>query len=133
MKMSCLDHVGIAVSNADTATALYEGLLGLPIAARETLESMNLKVVKVKAGETTLEFLEPLPGETVISKFLAARGEGLHHLCFEVDDVDAATAEATSKGYEPVWPHPRPGSGGRRVQFLKPKRTGGVLIEFIQR
>jgi len=111
---------------------LYRDALGLPVADLEVLGDMKLKVIKVKAGDTTLELLEPLPGETVISKFIATRGGGIHHVCFEVDDVRGATMELASRGYEPLWPEPRRGAGNRLVNFLRPKKTGGVLIEFNQ-
>jgi methylmalonyl-CoA/ethylmalonyl-CoA epimerase len=132
MKIRKIEHLGIGVQSLEEALKLYRDALGLPIADLEILAEMKLKIIKVKAGETVLELLEPLPGETVISKFLAERGGGIHHLCFEVDDVKAATAELSAKGYEPLWPEPRRGAGNRLVNFLRPKKTGGVLIEFNQ-
>jgi methylmalonyl-CoA/ethylmalonyl-CoA epimerase len=132
MKVLKLEHLGIGVPDLEEALKLYRDAIGLPVADIEILGDMKLKVIKVKVGETVLELLEPLPGETVISKFLAERRGGVHHVCFEVDDVAAATKEMAAKGYEPLWPAPRPGAGGRLVNFLKPKQTGGVLIEFNQ-
>lgn len=129
MRLRKIDHIGIACRDAAKAEAFYSGVLGLPVVARETLEAMRLRVVKVRASEVVLELLEPLPGEDVVSKFLAKNGEGMHHVCFEVDDVNAATAELAAKGYTPVWDTPRVGAGGDRVNFLRPKETGGVLIE----
>lgn len=132
MKIRGVDHLGIACRSAADAERLYAGALGLPVVARETLEDMKLRVVKVKAGETVLELLEPMEGEAVISKFLASRGEGLHHVCFDVEDVRAAAAELRARGYETVWDEPRRGAGGRTVHFLKPRGTAGVLIELSQ-
>lgn len=132
MKVRKIEHLGIGVPSLEDALKLYRDALGLPVADLEVLGDMKLKVIKVKIGETVLELLEPLPGETVISKFLAERKGGIHHVCFEVDDVAAATKEMSSKGFEPLWPAPRPGAGNRLVNFLKPKQTGGVLIEFNQ-
>ena len=132
MNIEKIEHLGIAVKNLEKAVALYHGVLGMPIVDRETLGEMKLKVVKVQAGESVLELLEPLPGEQVISKFLATEGEGIHHVCFEVDDVAKATEHVRSQGYETVWPAPKKGAGGRLVMFLKPKQTGGVLIELNQ-
>ncbi len=129
MKIRKLEHLGIAVKSAAEAEALYAGVLGLPVVARETLDAMKLKVVKVACGASVLELLEPLPGEEVIAKFLASSGPGIHHVCFEVDDVAAATAELKGAGYATIWPEPREGAGHRRVNFLRPKQTGGVLIE----
>ncbi len=132
MKIRKIEHLGIAVRDVEKALALWNGALGLPVTDREVLPELKLKVAKVAAGESVMELLEPLPGEEVISKFLAARGEGIHHVCYEVEDVAAATAELKAKGYETVWPEPRRGAGGRWVNFLKPRQTGGVLIELNQ-
>ena len=132
MKIRKIEHLGIGVPNLEEAMKLYRDALGLPVADLELLADMKLKVIKVQAGDTVLELLEPLPGETVISKFIAEKRGGIHHICFEVDNVMAATAELSAKGYEPLWPEPRPGAGGRLVNFLRPKQTGGVLIEFNQ-
>jgi methylmalonyl-CoA/ethylmalonyl-CoA epimerase len=132
MNVRKIEHLGIAVTNLEEAMKLYRDALKLPVADLEVLGDMKLKVIKVKAGETVLELLEPLAGETVITKFLAAQGGGIHHVCFEVDDVRGATMELASKGYEPLWPEPRRGAGNRLVNFLRPKLTGGVLIEFNQ-
>ena len=132
MKIRKIDHIGIGVPSLEEALKLYRDVLGLPVADMEILGDMKLKVIKVKAGDTVLELLEPLAGETVISKFLATRGGGIHHVCFEVDDVRGATMELAAKGYEPLWPEPRRGAGNRLVNFLRPKKTLGVLIEINQ-
>ncbi|HKS17176.1 MAG TPA: methylmalonyl-CoA epimerase [Planctomycetota bacterium] len=132
MKIKKIEHLGIGVPSLEEALKLYRDALGFPVADLEVLGDMKLKVIKVQAGDTVLELLEPLPGETVISKFLAERKGGIHHVCFEVDDVMGATMELASKGYEPLWPEPRRGAGNRLVNFLRPKKTGGVLIEFNQ-
>jgi methylmalonyl-CoA/ethylmalonyl-CoA epimerase len=132
MKIGKIDHLGLACRSAEAAEKFYAGALGLPVVHRETLEAMKLKVVKIRSGESVLELLEPLPGEDVVSKFLAGRGEGIHHICFAVEDVAAATAELRAKGYTPVWPEPRRGSEGKLVNFLRPKETFGTLIELAQ-
>ncbi len=133
MKIGKIDHLGLACRSAEAAENFYAGVLGLPVVHRETLDVLKLKVVKVRSGESVLELLEPLPGEDVITKFLATRGEGIHHVCFVVEDVAAATAELSAKGYTPVWPAPRPGAEGRIVNFLRPRETFGVLIELSER
>ncbi len=129
MKIRRIEHLGLACRSAEAAAKFYSEVLGLPVVARETLADMKLKVVKVGAGQSVLELLEPLEGEGVVSKFLAARGEGLHHVCFEVEDLVAATAELRAKGYVPLWDEPRKGAGGRWVNFLRPKDAFGMLIE----
>jgi methylmalonyl-CoA/ethylmalonyl-CoA epimerase len=127
-----IEHLGIACRSAEQAAAFYSGVLGLPEVSRETLADLKLKVIKVRAGESVLELLEPLEGEAVISKFLASRGEGIHHVCFEVDDVREAARELRAKGYQALWEEPKPGAGGRLVNFLRPKETFGVLVELNQ-
>ena len=132
MKIRKIEHIGLACRSVQDAEKFYSDALGLPVVERETLEDQKLKIVKVAAGESVLELLQPLDGELIISKFLATRGEGVHHVCFEVDDVNEATAELRAKGYQPLWDQPRPGAGGRRVNFLRPKDAHGVLIELNQ-
>lgn len=129
MNIRKIEHIGIACRSAERAEAFYHGVLGLPVESRETIGPMKLRVTKVRASEVVLELLEPCEGEDVVSKFLAKNGEGIHHICFEVDDVAAATAYLRGKGYAPLWDTPRIGAGGKRVNFLRPKETGGVLIE----
>ena len=132
MKILKIEHLGLACRSADKAAEFYAGILGLPVVARETLEEMKLKVVKVQSGESVLELLEPLDGEPVISKFLAAKGEGVHHVCFEVEDLREAMKELKAKGYTPLWDEPKVGAGGKWVNFLRPKETFGVLLELNQ-
>ncbi len=132
MKILRIEHLGLACRSAESAAAFYSGVLGLPVVSRETLEGMKLKVVKLRSGESLLELLEPLDGEPVISKFLAARGEGIHHVCFEVEDLREAMKELRAKGYIPLWDEPKVGAGGKWVNFLRPKETFGVLLELNQ-
>lgn len=130
MKIRKIEHIGIAVRDVEQARAFYTGTLELPAISEETVESMKLRIVKIRVGETVLELLEPLEGEAVIRGFLDRRGEGIHHICFEVDDVRAATREVEGRGCRVLWPEPRRGAGGRAVNFLHPGSTRGVLIEF---
>ena len=129
MKILKIDHLGLACRSAEETARFYESVLGLPIVSRESLDDMKLRVVKVGTEGPVLELLEPMEGEDVIAKFLEKRGEGVHHVCFEVEDVRAATVELREKGLTPVWPEPRPGAGGKLVNFLRPKEAFGVLIE----
>jgi methylmalonyl-CoA/ethylmalonyl-CoA epimerase len=132
MKILKIEHLGLACRSAEAAARFYADVLGLPVVARETLVDMKLKVVKVQSGESVLELLEPLEGEPVISKFLASKGEGIHHVCLAVEDLRGAIRELKAKGYTPLWEEPRVGAGGRWVTFLRPKETFGVLIELNQ-
>ena len=128
MNIRKIEHVGIAVRSAEAARDFYAGRLDLAAVSDETIDEMKLRIVKIEVGETVLELLEPLAGEAVISRFLDKRGEGIHHICFGVDDVAAATGEAGRRGCRVLWEEPRRGAGGRRVNFLHP--VHGVLIEF---
>jgi methylmalonyl-CoA/ethylmalonyl-CoA epimerase len=132
VKILKIEHLGMACRSAEAAATFYAEVLGLPIVSRETLDDMKLKVVKVKTGESVLELLEPLDGEPVISKFLASRGEGIHHVCLAVEDIREAIRELKAKGYSPLWDEPKVGAGGKWVTFLRPKDTFGVLLELNQ-
>lgn len=126
-----VDHIGIAVRNMDRARAFYAGVLGLAVVSEEIVASMKLHVVKLRAGETEVELLEPMEGEEVVSAFIDRRGEGIHHVCFEVDDVGAAADGVRKGGCRVLWPEPRMGSAGRPVQFVHPSSAFGVLVEFV--
>ena len=132
MKIRKIEHLGMACRSAEAAAKFYTEVLGLPVVARETLDDLKLKVIKVRTGESVLELLEPMDGEPVISKFLASRGEGIHHVCLEVEDIREAIRELKAKGYSPLWDEPKVGAGGKWVTFLRPKDTFGVLLELNQ-
>jgi methylmalonyl-CoA/ethylmalonyl-CoA epimerase len=132
MKIRKIEHLGLACRSAEAAAKFYSEVLGLPVVSRETIEDMKLKVVKVQTGESVLELLEPMEGEPVISKFLAGRGEGIHHICLEVEDIREAIKELKAKGFSPLWDEPKVGAGGKWVTFLRPKDTFGVLLELNQ-
>lgn len=132
MKILKIEHLGLACRSSEAAAKFYAEVLGLPVVARETLSDLKLKVVKVGAGESVLELLEPLEGEPVISKFLGSHGEGIHHICLEVEDIREAIRELKAKGCHPLWDEPKVGAGGKWVTFLRPKETFGVLLELNQ-
>jgi len=133
MKIKKIEHLGLACRSAEAAAKFYTEVLGLPVVSRENLPDMKLQVVKVQVGESVLELLEPeAGGDPVISKFLESRGEGIHHVCLEVEDIREAIAELKAKGYHPLWDEPKVGAGGKWVVFLRPKETFGILIELNQ-
>jgi methylmalonyl-CoA/ethylmalonyl-CoA epimerase len=132
MKIRKIEHLGLACRSSEAAAKFYSEVLGLPVVSRETIPDMKLKVVKIQTGESVLELLEPMEGEPVISKFLAGRGEGIHHVCLEVEDIREAIKELKAKGFSPLWDEPKVGAGGKWVTFLKPKDTFGVLLELNQ-
>ncbi|MCL6581958.1 MAG: methylmalonyl-CoA epimerase [Firmicutes bacterium] len=130
--MARLDHIGVAVRDLEAGARFYTEVLGLAVAHREVLEERGLKVALIPVGDSNIEFLEPTSPASTVAKFLETRGEGLHHVCFEVEDVEEALSRARSAGYALVDEKPRPGAGGKLVAFLHPKGTSGVLVELCQ-
>lgn len=134
LKDCILDHIAIAVKSIPAAKKFYQDL-GL-VFSDEIEEVKDQKVLTAFASvdhNAHIELLEPTSEESAIHKFIATKGEGLHHLCFKVPDVRAKTQELSDKGYKFIYPEPRIGAGGCLVNFLHPKSTGGVLIEISQR
>lgn len=127
-----LDHVGIVVGNLSDAIARWQPLLGPPESPPEEVPGGDVRVAFFATGPTHLEFVEPSGLRSPVSKFLATRGGGLHHLAFAVPDVDAALAEVASRGGRLIDSHGRPGARGRRIGFAHPAAFGGVLVEFVE-
>ena len=127
-----IDHIGVATDDLDGAVALYEGSLGMPVAHRETVESQGVEAVLLDVGEGHVELLSPLGPDTPVGKFLSARGEGLHHVAYRVEDIDATLASLGEKGVRLIDREARTGIRSSRVAFLHPKSTGGVLTEIVE-
>lgn len=128
-----LDHVGIAVKDADRAKALYQRLFDLPVNLEKTVADQGVKIVKLASGESFVECLEPLTFDTPVGRFLAKRGGGLHHICFAVPDIKAALADVKAKGVKLIDEVPRIGAAGLPIAFLHPDSCDGVLIEFVEK
>ena len=126
-----LDHLGIAVRSLADAKTIYEKL-GLALSQEEVVLSENVRVVMVPVGETRLELLEPTSDDSVIAKFIAKRGEGLHHISIRVPDLNAAVQKLRSAGTRLVSDEIKIGAGGHRYIFLHPSGTSGVLIELVE-
>jgi methylmalonyl-CoA/ethylmalonyl-CoA epimerase len=127
-----LDHVGIAVLDLKRAAERWRPLLGMPTGPPEEIPSNRVRVVFLEAGGVRVELVEPLDGGSPVAKFLAHRGEGIHHLAFGVPNVDRALAELMSRGERVVDQTGRPGARGHRVGFAHPSAFGGVLVEFVE-
>jgi methylmalonyl-CoA epimerase len=127
-----LDHLGIAVRDPEAVARLFETLLGAGPYRQETIEREGVRTHFIRAGTAKLELLEALGSESPIAKHLEKRGEGLHHLAFEVNNVHAELARLKAAGFTPLSDTPRPGADGKLIFFLHPKDTHGVLIEFCQ-
>ncbi|MGH9496577.1 MAG: methylmalonyl-CoA epimerase [Candidatus Sulfotelmatobacter sp.] len=126
-----IDHLGIAVKSLAAAKAIYE-TLGLPVSPEETVEHEKVRVVMVPVGESRLELLEATSGDSAIAKFIAKRGEGLHHVCLKVPDLAAAVARLKKNGVRLVSEEIKIGAGGHRYVFVHPASAGGVLLELVQ-
>ena len=126
-----IDHLGIAVKSLSSAKAIYEKL-GLSISPEETVEHEQVKLVMVPVGESRLELLEATSPDSTIAKFIAKRGEGLHHVCLKVPDLAAAVARLRGDGVRLVSEEIKVGAGGHRYIFVQPASTGGVLLELVQ-
>ncbi len=127
-----VDHIGIAVSNIDQAVKLYTEVLGLKLKSTETLAAQKVKTAIITVGDTKIELLESTDPEGVIAKFIESRGEGLHHIAFEVDNIEDAIGTMTGKGVSMIDTKPRKGVENTDVAFLHPKSTGKVLMELLE-
>lgn len=126
-------HIGIAVRNLDEALRLYHEALGLPLHGRESVESDGVNVAFLPAGDTELELLDATDPESPVARFIEKRGEGIHHIALEVDDVAETLKILRDRGYRLIDEEPRIGAGGVRVAFVHPRSTGGVLIELCEK
>ncbi|MEO7985331.1 MAG: methylmalonyl-CoA epimerase [Gemmatimonadales bacterium] len=123
-------HVGVAVPDLDAALTFYRDVLGLEPHPPEIAD--GARIVALSFGESAVELLAPLEQDSPIAKFLARRGPGIHHICYRVPDLDAALASCRTAGYRLVDETPRLGAGGRRIAFVHPKATAGILIELTE-
>ena len=126
-----IDHLGIAVKSLAAAKGIYEKL-GLQVSPEETVEAEQVRLVMVPVGESRLELLEPTAETSTIAKFIAKRGEGLHHVCMRVPDLRAAVERLKRDGVRLVSDEIKTGAGGHRYVFVHPASAGGVLLELVQ-
>ena len=127
-----VDHIGIAVRSVEEACAFYRDVLALRVGETFDMPGRGVRAALVDGGNVTIELLEPLGEDTPVGKFLAKRGEGIHHVAFRVADIDAAMENLKNRGVEFVTPEPQIGAHGRRIVFLSPKSCHGVLIELCE-
>lgn len=132
MKTKRIDHIGIVVKSAEEKLKLYRDFLGLEVTDIEELPERGLKVYFISVGDTRIELLEPLHENSEVSGFLEKKGEGIHHIAFNVQGIMNAVELAKSNGLQPLSEEPKKGAGGTKVLFLHPKTTGGVLIELVE-
>ena len=129
--MAKIDHIGIAVKSLAAAKSIYEKL-GLSISAEETVEQEQVRVVMVSVGESRLELLEATAEDSTIAKFVAKRGEGLHHVCLRVPNLSGAVERLKKDGVRLVSEEIKIGAGGHKYVFVHPSSAGGVLLELVE-
>ena len=127
-----IDHIAIVVRSIEEALPTYEGALGLELTEVEEMPEQAVKIAFLPVGESEIELVEPLTTDSGVARFLEKRGEGLHHICLEVEDIEAALQDLAAKGVRLIDEQPRQGAHGR-VAFLHPKSAHGVLIELIEK
>ncbi len=127
-----LDHLGIAVSSLAAARAFYENVLGIPVSGEEIVAQEQVRVAMAPLGESRIELLESTAEDSVIARFIARRGEGLHHVALRVARIDERFAQMTAAGVRLASDAVRTGAGGHRYFFVHPASTGGVLLELVE-
>lgn len=127
-----IDHLGIAVESLGSAEPLFRALLGQGPDGREEVPSEGVRVSFFGRGAGRVELLEPTSADSAVGRHLDRRGPGVHHVCLRVDDLEAALERSEGAGAEVIPPRVRPGAEGRRVAFLHPRSTGGVLVELAE-
>jgi methylmalonyl-CoA/ethylmalonyl-CoA epimerase len=127
-----IDHIGVAVEDLDAALALYADTLGMPVVHRETVTEQGVEAILLDVGENHVELLAPLGPDTPVGKFLAKKGPGLHHVAYQVADIEATLSALKAAGTRLIDETPRIGIRSSRVAFVHPASTGGVLTEIVQ-
>ena len=128
-----ITNVGIAVRNAEHSSKVFSKLFGVGKEHSEEVGDQKVKATFFKIGESGVELLEPTSADSTVAKFIEKRGEGVHHLSFEVDDIDREIARLKQEGFQMIDETPRVGADGYRIAFLHPKSTNGVLVEISQK
>jgi methylmalonyl-CoA/ethylmalonyl-CoA epimerase len=127
-----IDHVGVAVSDLESAKELYQETFGMKLVHEETVESQGVDAALLDVGDGHVELLSPLGPETVVARFIEKRGEGLHHVAYRVEDIDATLEKLRQAGIALIDSEARVGIRSSRVAFLHPRATGGVLTELVE-
>jgi methylmalonyl-CoA/ethylmalonyl-CoA epimerase len=133
MKTLKVDHIGIAVQSIKETLKFYSGILGLKLEGEEVVQEQKVKTAFLPIGDTEVELLESTAPDGPIAKFIEKKGEGIQHIAFLVDDIDEVLKELGEKGVKLIDLKPRMGAGGKRIAFLHPKDTYGVLVELCEK
>ncbi|MBM7660943.1 methylmalonyl-CoA/ethylmalonyl-CoA epimerase [Bacillus mesophilus] len=128
-----IDHIGIAVRSIEDSLKLYIDVLQLELIGVETVESEQVKVAFIKAGETKLELLEPMSDDSPVAKFIEKKGEGIHHIALGVESIEERIQYMKEHGIQMIHEQSKPGAGGAQIAFMHPKSTGNVLLELCEK
>jgi methylmalonyl-CoA epimerase len=128
-----IEHIALAVADLDEAVAHYENIWGLEVSHRERVEDQGVEEVMLPLGDCGLQLLGAIGPDTTVARFLEKRGEGLHHIAYEVDDLERSLEELRDKGVELIDERPRAGGRGHLVAFVHPRTNHGLLVELIQK
>src|ERR1044071_9836624 len=128
-----IDHLGIAVRSISDSLAFYREVLGLELVGTGTVDDQDVHVAFLQVGESRIELLEPLSENTAVGRFIAKRGERLHHICYEVENLATKLAELKARGVRMLDGYPRRGAEGKLVAFLHPASANGVLVELTEK
>lgn len=127
-----IEHLGIAVENIEESLLIYEKLLGTSCYKTETVESEGVKTAFLQIGESKIELLEATNPESTIAKYLEKKGPGIHHIAFDVENIETEIARLTSEGFQLIHTSPKAGADNKLIAFLHPKSTGHILVELCQ-
>ena len=128
-----IDHIGIIVKSIEDSLGVFQDCMGLKLDRIEEVAGGKLRIAFLPIGETEIELIEPLDASTMPGKFLESHGEGLHHICFNVDEIDARLKKLKSKNIDLIDEKSRPGASGAKIAFLDPSSTSGTLIELSEK
>lgn len=132
MKILKIDHLGIAVNSIEEGKGIWTDALGLAFEGAETVAEQKVTTAFFPVGESEVELLQSTAADGPVAKFLAKKGEGIHHIAFRVENIEAALEELKAKGIRLIDEQPRQGAGGKKIAFLHPKATNGVLVELCE-
>lgn len=132
MNIKRIDHIALVVADLDPVLSFWRDTLGLPLENVETVPEQGAAVAFLPIGQTHIELVHPTAADTGLARYLAKRGEGMHHICVEVEDIAAALAELQAKGVRLIDATPRQGSHGKQYAFIHPEAAHGVLVELYQ-
>jgi methylmalonyl-CoA epimerase len=133
MKVTVIDHIGIAVQSIEESLKIWETALGIACTGVEEVEEQKVKTAFLPVGDTEIELLEGTAPDSPVTKFIEKKGEGIHHIALRVENIEETLSELKAKGIRLIDETPRYGAGGARIAFVHPKATGGILLEISER